>query len=134
MPAGRISEIAARAGTFIVLALVLMRAIVPGGFMPALDPNSGKIAVIMCSATPGHEVAFINLPDGQDDDGAGDALADGACPFAPCGGTILPAPCGSLAAASAVYAFEFATFRSLPPHPHPVLRPSAPPTGPPLLA
>lgn len=132
MATGRISGIAVRAGTFLVLAVVLLRALIPGGFMPTLDPHSGKIAVVMCAATPGHEIAFLDLPDGErhQDDGG---LADDGCPFAPCGGTILPDPCGSLEAAPAVYAFEFQSQRALPPHPQSVLRPSAPPTGPPAL-
>jgi len=132
MIAGRISEITARAGMFLVLVTVLLRAFIPGGFMPTLDPHSGKIAVVMCAATPGHEIAFMDLPDGDretDDTG----LADGGCPFAPCGGTILPDPCGTLEASPAVYAFEFQRQRGLPPHPQSVLRPSAPPTGPPAL-
>lgn len=130
MVTGRISEIALRAGMFLILAVVLLRAIIPGGFMPTFDPHSGKIAVVMCAATPGHEIAFMDLPDGNretDDKG----LADGGCPFAPCGGTILPDPCSSLEAAPAVYAFEYQNQRALPPHPQSVLRPSAPPTGPP---
>jgi len=126
---GRIRSALARAGTLLVLTFVLVRAVIPGGFMPAFDPHSGQIAVVMCSATPGHEVAFLNLPNGQDEDD--DRPADGSCPFALCGGTILPEPCVAPYSAPAVYAFEYHQQRATPPPAASPLSPHAPPTGPP---
>jgi hypothetical protein len=129
MVAGRIRTALTHAGTALVLAVVFMRALIPGGFMPSFDNTSGKVAVVMCSASPGHEIVLVDLPGGEsedEDDGA-------ACPFAPCGGTILPERCGALQAAPAVYAFEYRQQHSQAPPAASPLSPNAPPTGPPAF-
>ncbi len=130
MIVGRIIAVFAHAMTAFVLAAVLCRALVPAGFMPGIDATSGKIAVVMCSATPGHELAIMDLPDGAPSDHEGETTD---CPFAPAGGSILPDASPSVASSAAVYAFEYRNFGAPLALTASALQPNAPPTGPPAL-
>ena len=125
----RICE-AVRAAAGILLALVMLaRALVPAGFMPERDAQTGDFVVAMCSGKVEHQTIAVHLPGGP-------AKTDGArkdCPFV---NTITPVASGlqPLLPPTAVhFPLEYATALEASPL-VPIRRPSAPPTGPPAFA
>ena len=114
----------------LLLAGLLLRAIVPMGYMPTIDRSSGMIEIAMCSSSASHAVQILKLP-GQPADQQ--TSPDDNCPFAMTSAPILP-QAGELEAAAAVYATELARPFVHTPCRYACWLRSAPPTGPPFLA
>lgn len=74
-----IGSLARRGAAWTLLLALLLRGMIPGGFMPNIDPGNGKGWLVICT---GMGEASIQL---DDDDGAPAAPADtahqGLCPF-----------------------------------------------------
>lgn len=125
----RMSE-AVRAATIIILALVMLaRALVPAGFMPERNAQTGVFVVAMCSGKADHQTITVHLPGApaKKDDGRKE------CPFAT---TITPVESGPqpLPPPTSVH-FRADYTPALGASPVvPMRRPSAPPTGPPAFA
>jgi hypothetical protein len=124
----------AAAWTTVALVALLARAIIPAGFMPALDARTGAIEFTICSANPAHSFASIDLGTVQNTEPDQPSPAPPDCPFALSVAVVLPHADPSLAIPIAFAAIETSdlqpidvAYRAASWGRH------APPTGPPVL-
>jgi hypothetical protein len=124
-----IRTILTRPWAALVLVAMLARALVPAGYMPAVNATSGQIEIVMCSPGAEHQTVTFKLPVKA----PSSPSPDMACPCALNAPAGLPEP-EHLTTSLAAYTFEYATRA----RPAAVLRlawsPHAPPTGPPALS
>jgi hypothetical protein len=70
-----------------LVVLLLLRALIPAGFMPAI--GAGSLALVFCD--PGVMAGVAHAGHHHHDDGAGGAAPSGECPFAQSAAPALPA-------------------------------------------
>ncbi|MEZ5938429.1 MAG: hypothetical protein R3C52_09425 [Hyphomonadaceae bacterium] len=104
------------------LAALLLRAVVPVGYMPNAD-HSGSIEIVMCSASAAETDA--SLPDDKTPDPNEDV-----CAYA-MASTSMISTAPTLTVSASIYAFEYAFAASVPSARLAHWTKHAPPTGPP---
>ncbi|MFV3075466.1 hypothetical protein [Niveispirillum fermenti] len=67
---------------WVLLCALLLRGMIPGGYMPNLDPADGRGFLVICSGNGGN----LTLPD--DTQAPADTRQDGLCAFAIAGGLV----------------------------------------------
>lgn len=75
-----------RRGLVPLVALLLLRALIPAGFMPAV--GAGSLALVFCD--PGVMAGVAHAGHHHHEDSAGGAAAAGECPFAQSSAPALP--------------------------------------------
>lgn len=80
--AGIAVPVARQFAVWLLLCALLLRALIPAGFMPNLNPADGQGLLVICSGNG----ASLLLPDAGDTQAPADTHQDGLCAFAMIGG------------------------------------------------
>lgn len=72
-------RLARRFAPWLLLLALLLRGMIPGGYMPNMDPDNGKGWLVICTAAGSASIQVDG--DGGDDKAPADTGHQGLCPF-----------------------------------------------------